>query len=97
MHLTDICMALLSYVRFLQKIKCFTYHLHIILTPYFGKSYKLALIADLRLQPVCRIAFDQAVLKIDCFYLDETIQKRFWFSLQDRLIGALHHTATFTG
>lgn len=36
--------------------------------------------------------FDQAVLKIKCFYLDETIQKRFCFSWRGECLRrALHH------
>lgn len=44
------------------------------------------------MQPVCGIAFDQADLKIECFYLDETLQQRFWYHQRLCLSGALHHT-----
>lgn len=54
--------------------------------PCHVKNLSKALIGDPCLQSVCCITFDQAVLKIEFFYLDETIQKGFWFSL-----GALHH------
>lgn len=71
-----------------------TYKFHIILTPPFCKSVSKALIGDpaLRVQSVCCIAFDQAVHKIECFDLDETIQKRFCFSQRGKCLGgALHH------
>lgn len=66
----------------LEKIKWFRYQFYIILTCLFCTSVSKALTGDSHLQSVCCIAFDQAVFKIERFYLDETMCVRSNTSLQ---------------